>query len=103
MGLARVIEDKIKNNLTVEYFELVNESYKHAVPEGAESHFKLILVSNDFLNLNRVQRQKKIYSMFENEMKNGLHALSMRLLTVDEWKARGANFATPNCLGGGKT
>ena len=30
------------------YLEIVNESYKHNVPEGAESHFNVLVVSDAF-------------------------------------------------------
>jgi BolA protein len=34
---------KIEENLKPLYFECVNESYKHNVPKGSETHFKVCL------------------------------------------------------------
>ncbi len=40
---------------------IVNESYMHNVPEGSESHFKLVIVSDEFKNLSNVKRHQQIY------------------------------------------
>ena len=35
------IEKKLKDKFEPVYIEVVNESYKHSVPKGSESHFKV--------------------------------------------------------------
>jgi len=34
--------------LPIEHLEVINESHKHNVPEGAESHFNVVIVSSAF-------------------------------------------------------
>ena len=41
----------------------------HNVPDGAESHFKITVVSNVFEQLRPVQRHQKIYEILKTEMK----------------------------------
>ena len=39
------IENKLKTDFKPWHLEVINESPNHNVPEGAESHFKIIIVS----------------------------------------------------------
>ena len=38
------------------HLEVVNESFKHKVAPGSETHFKVQIVSKNFENLNSVAR-----------------------------------------------
>lgn len=95
------IENKIQM-LNPTFEEVTNESHKHSVPKNSETHFKLFLVSELFQGLNRVQRQRKIYDLLAEELKDGIHALTMRLLTPEEYSKEQAAFESPNCHGGGQ-
>lgn len=79
------------------HIELENESDNHAGPPGRETHFKLLFVSPVFEGLSRIDRQRKIFDLLKNEMNSGLHALTLRLLTPDEWKASSLEFQSPQC------
>lgn len=53
------IRSKLLSNLTPTHIEVINESYMHNVPKGAETHFKVVVVSDKFSNLTllKVVRQ----------------------------------------------
>ncbi len=77
---------------------VINESGSHRVPDGSESHFKLIVVSNVFAPLSRVARSRKIHHLLQPEFDLGLHALSMNLYTPEEWEKSGESAAaSPPC------
>lgn len=98
------IEAQVKENLSPLHLELINESSQHSVPPGSETHFKMLVVSNLFDGLSRVDRQRKVYSLLDAEFKTGLHALTVRAMTSVEWKNQGAvGFESPACMGGSKT
>lgn len=98
------IEQKIRACLAPVHLVLQNESGKHNVPTGSESHFRLLLVSERFLGLTRLDRHKLMHDLLADEFKSGLHALSLNLYTPDEWQRQeGASPATPPCLGNKKT
>ena len=46
------IENKIINSLidsmNISSLKVLNESFMHNVPKDSESHFKIVIVSNDF-------------------------------------------------------
>ena len=73
-------ENTIKNLLLSEFspsvLKIVNESYMHNVPEGSESHFKLVIVSDEFKNLSNVKRHQEVYKVL-GEVMQSIHALSI--------------------------
>lgn len=103
MSVQQIIEGKIRNSLDPIHLEVINESHMHSVPPGSESHFKLVVVSDAFDKLSRVERHQAVNGILARELENDLHALSMETLTADEWERRGGKtFDSPLCLGGGK-
>ena len=94
------IEEKLKTQISSLYVEVINESPNHNVPDGAESHFKVIVVSNDFENMRAVQRHQLIYKALNEEM-NLIHAIAIHPFTKIEWdKNNQSSSDSPDCLGG---
>lgn len=81
------------------HMHLENESDHHAGPRGRETHFKLLLVAEEFEGLSRIDRQRKVNSILSEEFQSGLHALTQRLLTPTEWEKTKSdlNFVSPDC------
>lgn len=91
------IENALKKNLNPEFIEVINESNKHNVPKGAESHFKLSIVSKEFTGLTKIKRHKIVYQIL-SEIMNAIHALSLGLYTPEEWKLKAhISHSTPEC------
>jgi BolA protein len=103
MIVQNKIQNKLIDQLEPAYLEVVNESHMHNVPPGSESHFKIVLVSDQFETLPLIKRHQAIYETLAKEMKNGIHALAIHALTRSEFKLRHGELpASPPCLGGGK-
>jgi acid stress-induced BolA-like protein IbaG/YrbA len=61
---------------------------EHPALDGDGQHFAAIVVSAEFVGLNRVQRQQHVYRTIKDELASGeLHALSFKTLTPEEWSA----------------
>lgn len=88
-------------SLAPEHLELVNESHMHSVPPGSESHFKAVVVSQQFAGLNAVKRHQTVYRSL-GDLMSSIHALALHTYTPEEWAARQQAPASPNCLGGSK-
>jgi BolA protein len=98
-----MLQQKLTDALAPVHIEVENESYKHNVPKGSETHFKVTIVSAAFEGEGAVDRHRRVYGVLADEMKRGVHALTMRLLTPDQWaKEGGTPFVSPPCLGGSK-
>ncbi len=104
MTVQQTIESKITAELQPSHLEVVNESHMHSVPPGSESHFKLVVVSEQFAGKTRVARHQMVNGILADELDRHLHALSMQTHTAVEWRDRaGSVLVSPACLGGGKT
>ena len=103
MSVQTIIEQKIRESLELDHLEVINESHMHNVPPGSESHFKLVIVSPAFDQLNRVRRHQTVNGLLADELAGPVHALSMETLTAPEWESRGkTHMASPACHGGSK-
>lgn len=87
MTVADTIEQKIRAAFAVTDFMLENESHKHAGHAGSpghgNSHFKLRVVSADFVGMSRVARQREIYRLLQEELDGPVHALSLDVRTPE--------------------
>ncbi len=98
MSRAIRLEKNLSAALKPDYLHVENESSHHSVPENAETHFKIVVVSNNFESLTRLARQRLVHSIIAIEFNTGLHALSMSLYTPAEWKMQGGVVpASPAC------
>lgn len=88
MSVSSSIQQKLNQALIPERLEVIDESHLHAGHAGArpegESHFRVEIVSPRFIGKSRVDRQRMIYKLLDNEFVNGLHALSLKALTPEE-------------------
>ncbi|EYF01506.1 BolA family protein [Chondromyces apiculatus] len=97
------IQTVLSSGLEPVHLDVENESRMHSVAPGSETHFKVLVVSAAFQGMNAVQRHRRVNELLREEFTRGLHALSLRALTPDEWAQQpGANFRSPPCLGGSK-
>lgn len=93
------IEDSLQS-LQPQFLEVINESYRHAVPEGSESHFKVTIVSDAFVGKTLVARHRLVNATLTQEIIRSIHALALHTLTSAEWQARNETAReSPSCLG----
>lgn len=102
MSIQETIVQKLQTAFKVTHLQVENESHRHNVPAGSESHFKVVLVSADYEGLRQVARHQAIYKVLADELKQGVHALALHTYTPQEWQASGQAPASPDCMGGGK-
>jgi acid stress-induced BolA-like protein IbaG/YrbA len=60
---------------------------EHLEIEGDGQHFQALVVSAAFAGKSRVQRHQLVYAALGERMREEIHALSMRTLTPEEWRA----------------
>jgi stress-induced morphogen len=98
--------DQLQSSLTAgfapSHLEIVNESFKHSVKPGSETHFKVVIVSSAFEGLGPLQRHRRVNEVVAESFRAGLHALSIHAKTPAEWGDSPVAMATPDCLGGSK-
>src|SRR3569832_2213914 len=86
--VAERIRHKLVEAFAPERLEVDDDSARHAghagAGEGGESHFNVILVSDAFTGLGRVERQRRVYAALAEELAGPVHALSLKALAPGE-------------------
>lgn len=81
--LKYIILDKIKQNIVCENVEVNNKSHLHQhhaqSPKNNNSHFEVIISSVELKKLKTVDAHKKIYATLNEEMKNIIHSLEIKI------------------------
>ena len=78
------IFQKLNNFYSPTKLEVINESYKHASheqsPQNGNSHFLIKIKSEKLSKLTRLEGQREIYTLLKEEMNNGVHSISIRII-----------------------
>ncbi len=103
MSRRERIEERLTEAFAPVHLEVEDESHMHAAGPGAETHFRVVVVSDAFAGAGLVARHRRVQAALADEFAAKLHALSIQALTPEEFRARGGTLpASPPCLGGGK-
>lgn len=84
-------------SLQPQQLDVLDESHMHS--RGLETHYKAVIVSEQFAGLNAVKRHQKVYAAI-GELMGQIHALALHTYTPDEWTQQGVAPASPTCKGG---
>jgi BolA protein len=88
----------LREQFSPSHLDVINESSGHTSKPGAETHFKVIVVSESFEGQGLVQRHRAVNSAARTQLDGGVHALSIQPFTSQEWAARGGTVpASPVC------
>ena len=98
MKTQNLLESRLKEGLDPLFLEVINESPQHNVPENSESHFRVLIVSKKFSGLSLIQRQRMVYRLIGDQIRDKIHAFSQQTLSPKEFKSRGGLLpASPPC------
>ena len=85
MKIQQSIETKLAEAFAPYHYSVENESSNHNVPPGSESHFKVTIVSDEFMGKRLLQRHRAVNNCLAEELQNHIHALAIHTYTVEEW------------------
>lgn len=83
--------------LQPQHLDVLDESHMHS--RGLETHYKAVIVSSVFAELNAVKRHQRVYACL-GELMGQVHALALHTYTPQEWAQQGEAPASPTCRGG---
>jgi BolA protein len=79
---------KLQNAFAPSRLDIIDDSDKHhghaGHREGGESHFTVIIESDAFSGVNRVERQRRINRALAEELAGPVHALSIKAMAPGE-------------------
>ncbi|CAM2007224.1 BolA family protein [Acanthopleuribacter pedis] len=98
MTVEQQINDKLVQHFQPQHLEVINESFKHNVPPNAETHFRVVMVAEQFDALKPVARHRQVNQLLAAELAGGVHALSLKLYSPQQWVAAGGEaLPSPPC------
>ncbi|AWK14241.1 transcriptional regulator BolA [Candidatus Fukatsuia symbiotica] len=101
--VAERIEKKLKEKFKPTHLKVIDESFRHDVPAGSETHFKVVIISDKFSDQVFTTRHREIYSLLAQEFEEGLRALVLHTHTQKEWKdLQYTVAASPPCRNDGR-
>ncbi len=88
MVIRQRMETKLREALQPVRLDIIDDSHRHAGHGGAhpegESHFHIQIVSAAFTGKSRVARQRLVYEVLAEELRERVHALTLETLSPDE-------------------
>ena len=78
-----MIEERLRNALTIDSIEIIDESHLHIGHAGAASgggHFHVTIIAENFEGLPTLARHRLIYDALGDAMQTEIHALSIKAL-----------------------
>jgi len=76
---AEIIQNKIQASIQNSEVHVIDTT-------GGGDHFRVIVISDSFLNIPTLKRHKTIYDLFPDELSSGeLHALELKVFTTEEY------------------
>ncbi len=103
MNVQAIIEKKLTESIDCTFLLVENESFRHAVPENSETHFKVTVVSESFTGKLLITRHRLINTILAEELAGPVHALAMHTYTPEQWVKKGnVSPLSTDCMGGGK-
>ena len=103
MSMHTTIQTKLTTAFNPEHIEVVDETSQHNVPAGAESHFKVLVVSQYFEGMPLIKQHRAVNAALQAELRDHLHALAIHTMTPAEWFAKAGRMPpSPPCMGGDK-
>ena len=73
-------------------------SHQHS--RGMDSHFAITLVSDQFADTSRLQRQQVVNRLLLPLLHNPVHSWTLELYTPDQWQGKPLAREIPRCHSG---
>jgi len=78
--LIAIVKKKLRTNIVIEQIVIEDKSFlhkNHKSHEEGKFHLKLVIGSEELKKLNRIESDKKIYKILEQELKEHIHSLQI--------------------------
>jgi len=78
--LIIIIKKKLVSNIEIENIEIEDKSFLHKNHKGNQKggfHLKISIKSDELKKMSKIESNKKIYSLLDNEIKNFIHSIQI--------------------------
>ena len=81
--LIAIVKKKIEKEILVENLKIEDKSFLHKNHAGNEKnkyHLKILIESKELKKMNKIESNKKIYKLLDEELKNFIHSIQIILI-----------------------
>ena len=81
--LIAIIKKKLLNKINIESINIEDKSFLHKNHPGnqiGKFHLKIILKSSDLKSMKRIESNKLIYKILEDELKKYIHSIQILII-----------------------
>ena len=78
--LIAIVKKKLTDQINIDSIKIEDKSFLHKNHAGNQEgrfHLKIILSSSELKILNRIESNKKIYKILDNELKEYIHSIQI--------------------------
>ncbi len=78
--LIAIVKKKILNQINIESINIEDKSFLHKNHKGNQKgkfHLKITIVSEELKKMNRIESNKKIYKILDEELKEFIHSIQI--------------------------
>ena len=81
--LIAIVKKKLQNQINIQSIKIEDKSFLHKNHSGNQKdkfHIKITLESSDLKKLNKIESNKKIYKILEQELNKFIHSIQILIL-----------------------
>ena len=78
--LITIVKKKLKNGIIIENIKIEDKTFLHVGHKGNNKkkfHLKILINSKELSKISRIQSNKKIYKILENELEKYIHSIQI--------------------------
>jgi len=78
--LIAIVKKKLHNNVVIEKIDIEDKSFLHKDHIGHQEgrfHLKIIISSIELKNLSKIESNKKVYKVLDQELQKYIHSLQI--------------------------
>ena len=78
--LITIVKNKLLNQINIESINIEDKSFLHKNHKGNQEgkyHLKITIVSEELKKMNKIESNKKIYKILDEELKKYIHSLQI--------------------------
>tara|TARA_Y100001958_G_scaffold127731_1_gene95757 strand:+ start:245 stop:505 length:261 start_codon:yes stop_codon:yes gene_type:complete len=78
--LIAIVKKKLNQQIQIDHIKIEDKSFLHKKHSGNQKdkfHLKITVKSNELANMTKIDSNKKIYKVLDNEMKHFIHSLQI--------------------------
>ena len=78
--LITIVKKKLLSEINIQSLNIEDKSFLHKNHKGNQEgkyHLKVIIVSEELKNMNKIESNKKIYKILDQELKEFIHSLQI--------------------------